>query len=77
MRDGPDAGLALIDRVAAQLPSFHLVPAAQADLLRRAGRVADAEVRYLEAIELAPTAEERAQLQRRFDETGVADTTGG
>ncbi|MEY2524467.1 MAG: polymerase sigma-70 factor, subfamily [Ilumatobacteraceae bacterium] len=75
MRDGPDAGLALVDNVSAQLPGFHLVPAAQADLLRRAGRVAEAEGRYREAIALAPTVEERAQLQRRLDETGVAGTT--
>ena len=66
MLDGPDAGLALIDGVSGQLPGFHLVPAAQADLLRRGGRVAEAEVRYREAIELAPTAEERAQLKRRL-----------
>ena len=75
MRDGPDAGLDLIDDVSAQLPGFHLVPAAQADLLRRACRVADAAARYLEAIELAPTVEERAQLQRRLDGQGVAGTT--
>ena len=66
MRDGPDVGLALIDGVAPLLRGFHLVPAAQADLLRRAGRVAEAQVRYRQAIELAPTAEERAQLQRRL-----------
>jgi RNA polymerase sigma-70 factor, ECF subfamily len=67
MLDGPDAGLALLDDVAAQLPGFHLMPAAQADLLRRAGRTHDAVARYQEAIPLAPTAEERAQLQRRLD----------
>jgi RNA polymerase sigma-70 factor (ECF subfamily) len=75
MRDGPEAGLALVDDLSAQLPGFHLVPAAQADLLRRAGRAADAEVRYREAIALAPTIEERAQLHRRVDGTGVAGTT--
>jgi RNA polymerase sigma-70 factor (ECF subfamily) len=75
MRDGPATGLALVDTVSAQLPGFHLVPAAQADLLRRAGRVGEAEVRYREAIALAPTVEERTQLQRRLDETGVAGTT--
>jgi RNA polymerase sigma-70 factor (ECF subfamily) len=75
MRDGPDTGLALIDDVSAQLPGFHLVPAAQADLLRRAGRVGEAEDRYREAIALAPTVEERSQLQRRLDEIGVAGTT--
>ena len=77
MRDGPDAGLALIDDVSASLPGLHLVPAAQADLLRRAGRVAEAEARYREAIELSPTIEERAQLQRRLDGGGVAGTTAG
>ena len=33
MRDGPDAGLALLDAVTEQLDGFHLLPAAQADLL--------------------------------------------
>ena len=75
MRDGPDAGLALVDDVSARLPGFHLVPAAEADLLRRAGRVAEAEVRYREAIALAPTVEEQTQLQRRLEEIGVAGTT--
>jgi len=75
MRDGPDAGLVLVDDVAGRLPGFHLVPAAQADLLRRAGRLPEAEVRYREAIALAPTVEEQSQLQRRLDETGVAGTT--
>jgi RNA polymerase sigma-70 factor (ECF subfamily) len=75
MRDGPDAGLALVNEVSAHLPGFHLVAAAQADLLRRAGRTADAEVRYREAIALAPTVEERAQLHRRLDGPGVAGTT--
>jgi RNA polymerase sigma-70 factor (ECF subfamily) len=75
MRDGPDAGLALLDDVAAQLPGFHLVPAAQADLLSRAGRLADAAIRYHEAMELAPTARERAQLSGRVVLQGVAGTT--
>ena len=68
MRDGPEARLVLIDGVALELPGFHLMPAAQADLLRRAGRIDDAVARYREAIPLAPTAEERAQLQRRLDQ---------
>jgi RNA polymerase sigma-70 factor, ECF subfamily len=71
MCDGPAAGLALLDGVAAQLEDFHLVPAAQADLLRRAGRFAEAKARYVEAIPLAPTAAERAQLQRRLAEVSA------
>ena len=61
--------------VDAKFVSEKIVPAAQADLLRRAGRVGDAEVRYLEAIALAPTVEVRAQLQRRLERRGVAGTT--
>ena len=71
MRDGPDAGLQLLDEIADQLPGFHLLPAAQADLLRRAGRVAEAIVRYREAIPLAPTAQERTQLQHRLAELSM------
>jgi RNA polymerase sigma-70 factor, ECF subfamily len=67
MRDGPAAGLASLDDLDAQLPGVHLVPAAQADLLRRAGRITEAAARYHEAVQLAPTVEERAQLRRRLD----------
>ena len=42
MRDGPDAGLALLDEVTDQLVGVHLVPAAKADLLRRADRIPEA-----------------------------------
>ena len=66
MRDGPDAGLALLDDLNMQLAGFRLMPAAQADLLRRAGRLQDAAARYREAIPLAATAEESAQLRRRL-----------
>jgi RNA polymerase sigma-70 factor (ECF subfamily) len=68
MRDGPDAGLALLDAVASELEGFHLLTAARADLLRRAGRSEEAAAQYRAAIPLAPTAEERAQLQRRLDD---------
>ncbi len=68
MRDGPDAGLALLDDLNTQLAGFRLMPAAQADLLRRAGRIQDAAARYREAIPLAATAEESAQLRRRLVE---------
>jgi len=70
MLDGPDAGLAILDDVSAQLDGFHLVPAAQADLLRRAGRIPDAIDRYRAAIALAPTAAEQTQLRRRITDLG-------
>ena len=66
MRDGPDAGLALLDNITTELDGFHLVQAAQADLLRRAGRTTDAAERYRQAIALAPTARERGQLELRL-----------
>jgi RNA polymerase sigma-70 factor (ECF subfamily) len=67
MRDGPRAGLALLDELAPDLEGFHSLPAARADLLRRAGRRREAADQYRAAIALAPTEEERAQLRRWFD----------
>lgn len=48
------------------LGDYHLLAAAQADLLRRSGRTAEAAERYREAIELAPTGPERRFLERRL-----------
>ena len=55
-----------VDRISTELDGFHLVQAAQADLLRRAGRTTDAAQRYRQAIALAPTARERGQLELRL-----------
>ena len=68
--DGPAAGLALVERVAAdgRLAGYHLLPATRADLLRRLGRHADAAAAYRSAIELASTDPERAYLSRRLAE---------
>jgi len=49
-----------------RLADYHLLAAAQADLLRRSGRAAEAAQRYRTAIELAPTGPERHFLQRRL-----------
>ena len=72
---GGDVELALaeLDRLAAsgRLGDYHLLAAAQADLLRRTGRAADAAERYRAAIRLAPTGPERRFLERR-----LADVTG-
>jgi len=72
MRDGPEAGLALLDGLGPRLPTFWLLPAAQADLLARAGRPEDAARRYRAAVELTDSPAERAALERR-----LALTTGG
>ena len=67
MSDGPLAGLQALDRVAADLPGFQLLPAARGELLARAGRTAEARVELDRAIELAPTGAQRRQLVRRRD----------
>jgi RNA polymerase sigma-70 factor, ECF subfamily len=74
MRDGPAAGLALVEQLerAGELAGYHLLPATRADLLRRLGRRDEAAVAYREALELAPTEPERRYLTRRLTET-----TGG
>lgn len=69
MRDGPDAGLALIDALLAQgeLADYHLAHSARAELCRRAGRLADARASYQRALELAQQEPERRFLQRRLE----------
>jgi RNA polymerase sigma-70 factor (ECF subfamily) len=55
MRDGPQAGLALIDAILArgELADYHLAHAARADLCRRLGRRAEACASYEQALSLA------------------------
>ena len=54
MRDGPSAGLALIDAILGRgdLSDYHLAHAARADLCRRLGRTAEARVSYERALSL-------------------------
>jgi RNA polymerase sigma-70 factor, ECF subfamily len=70
MADGLEAGLALVDDLAAsgQLTGYYLLPATRADLLRRMKRDAEAAASYREALELAPTDPERRYLARRLAE---------
>jgi len=66
--DGPAAGLALVDAVAAdaRLARSHHLPATRADLLRRLGRTGEAADEYRAALRLVCTAAERSFLQRRL-----------
>ncbi|MDF2574314.1 MAG: polymerase subunit sigma-24 [Agromyces sp.] len=66
----PQAGLDELDRLAASgaLDRYHLLPAAQGELLARLGRADAATTRLRAAIELAPTDVERRALRRRIDE---------
>ena len=70
MRDGPAAGLALIDALFArgELRDYHLAHAARADLCRRLGRAAEARAAYERALALARQEPERRYLQRRLRE---------
>lgn len=72
MRDGPAAGLALIDAILAEgnLAEYHLAHAARADLLRRLGRTDSALHAYQTALALAKQEPERRFLQRRIGELG-------
>ena len=69
MRDGPAAGLALVERLAeGELADYHLAHAARADLCRRLGRRADARVSYERALARAQLEPERRFLVRRLRE---------
>jgi RNA polymerase sigma-70 factor (ECF subfamily) len=70
MRDGPRAGLDLIDAILArgELSGYHLAHAARADLCRRLGRTDDARESYRRALELARQEPERRFLERRLRE---------
>jgi len=72
MRDGPDAGLALIDAILARgdLADYHLAHAARADLCRRLGRTAETRASYKRALTLARQEPERRFLERRLAELG-------
>ena len=70
MRDGPLAGLALIEALLARgdLEDYHLVHAARADLCRRLGRTTEAQVSYERALGLTQQEPERRFLRRRLQE---------
>ena len=70
MRDGPAAGLALVDGILARgdLGEYHLAHATRADLCRRLGAHAEARASYERAIRLA-----RQEPERRFLELRLAE----
>jgi RNA polymerase sigma-70 factor (ECF subfamily) len=67
--DGPEAGLALVDRL--DLDSYQYYHSTRADLLRRLDRADEARTEYERALELAHTEPERRFLQRRIAETAA------
>ena len=72
MRDGPAAGLELVDELMTrgELSDYHLAHSARADLLRRLGKTAEARAAYDRALSLARQEPERRFLQRRLNELG-------
>ncbi|MNL22880.1 hypothetical protein D3C87_1442420 [compost metagenome] len=68
MRDGPAAGLALIDALLArgELARYHLAHGARAELCRRLGRTDDARAAYLQALSLVRQQPERQFLERQL-----------
>lgn len=65
-----ERGLRLLDDVEArgELAGYHLLPAAQADLLRRLGRDGEAAAAYRKALSLVTQGSERRYLERRLSE---------
>jgi RNA polymerase sigma-70 factor (ECF subfamily) len=72
MRDGPLAGLELIDQILARgdLADYHLAHSARADLCRRLGILAEARASYERALVLTRQEPERRFLERRLRELG-------
>lgn len=70
MRDGPAAGLSLIDDLLmrGELIDYHIAHSARADLCRRLGRYEDARDSYRTALQFARQEPERRFLEKRLIE---------
>jgi RNA polymerase sigma factor (sigma-70 family) len=75
MAYGPQAGLDLVDQLAAEpaLQHYHLLPSVRGDLLRRLGREAEARAEFERAASLAGNERER-QLSEQRARQGMPDT---
>jgi RNA polymerase sigma-70 factor (ECF subfamily) len=73
MAEGPEAGLAVVDRVAesGQLEDYPYLHSTRADLLRKVGRREEAAEAYARARELTANAAEQAFLERRLGEVAA------
>ena len=74
MRDGPAAGLTVVEAILArgELADYHVAHAARADLCRRLGRTAEATSAYERALSLATQEAERRFFARRLRELADA-----
>ncbi|KIH82064.1 RNA polymerase sigma factor [Pseudomonas batumici] len=75
MRDGPLAGLELVEGILGrgELLDYHLAHSARADFCRRLGRVEQAREAYQRALELTQQAPERRFIERRLEELKGAE----
>ena len=64
--EGPEAGLALLDRL--ELDGYRYYHSTRADLLRRLGRDGEARAAYTRALQLARPGPERTFLHARLEE---------
>lgn len=71
MAEGPEAGLALIDALAAEpaLKGYHLLPSVRGDLLARLGRTREARAEFVRAAGLTRNERERTLLEERAART--------
>ena len=74
MASGPAAGLALVDRIAAEptLKAYHLLPSVRGDLLHKLGRLDEARAEFERAASLTRNARERQLLLDRAATCGAA-----
>lgn len=72
MRDGPEAGLALVDALMerGELQDYYLAHAARADFCRRLERTSEARAAYTQALALCQQEPERRFLRGRLKELG-------
>ena len=79
MLDGPQAGLDLVDRIAAagELGGYHRLQAVRAHLLADLGRTDEAGAAYDEAVRLATSGPERDYLRMRRDRLGPGGLNPG
>lgn len=78
MAFGPAAGLEIVDalRNDKTLAAYHLLPAVRGDLLRKLGRLEDAEREFERAASLAQNTRERDLLRRRAAECAAERIAG-
>jgi RNA polymerase sigma-70 factor (ECF subfamily) len=75
MRDGPEAGLSLIDAILerGELADYHLAHAARAEMCRRLGRHAEARAAFEKVLTLVQQAPERRLVERRLAELAAIE----